>query len=104
MYLFAKPIRRCVLKAIPFVLFGTRRGTSMSNLARAGNLIGLELVGMRLSHNDLMKANKPLIAHLPRGHYVVIEQATRKQVTIIDPASGITDEARRSVASPQISV
>mgnify|MGYP001594814851 CR=1 FL=1 len=64
------------------------QGTSLSDLARAGSRIGLELVGMRLDWGDLIKANKPIIAHMPPSHYVVIEEATRKQVTIIDPISG----------------
>ena len=75
----------------------TSQGTSMLNLLRAGRLIGLELVGIRLNHDELIKANKPVIAHIPPFHYVVIERATRQQVTIIDPASG----RRRNIPSNQ---
>ena len=72
-----------------FMLVGvTSRGASMSDLVRVGRLIGLELVGMRLDLDELVKANKPVIAHMPPSHYVVIEHATRQQVTTINPASG----------------
>ena len=37
----------------------TRAGTTLSNLAQAGNLIGLDICGLKLSVDNLAKANKP---------------------------------------------
>lgn len=59
----------------------------------------LELVGMRLDIDGLIKANKPVIVHIPPRHFVVIEHTTDKQVTIVDPASG----RRRNIPSDKFS-
>jgi len=63
-------------------------GTTLSNLVQAGNFIGLDIYGLKLSASDLVKANKPLIAYINSRHGVVIEHATSKEVSIIDPAYG----------------
>ena len=69
----------------------TPQGTSFSTLAQAGKWLGLELIGLHLQVADLIKANKPIIAHFPPSHYVVIEHADHQHVTIIDPAFGRRD-------------
>lgn len=71
-----------------FLAQTTNAGTTLSNLVQAGNFIGLDIYGLKLSASDLVKANKPLIAYINSRHGVVVEDATEKEISIIDPAYG----------------
>ncbi|MBA7494659.1 hypothetical protein ES702_05236 [subsurface metagenome] len=71
-----------------FLAQTTSAGTTLSNLVQAGKFIGLDTHALMLSTNDLVKANKPLIAYINSKHGIVVEDATEKEVSIIDPAYG----------------
>ncbi|MEZ4936673.1 MAG: peptidase domain-containing ABC transporter [Crocinitomicaceae bacterium] len=68
-----------------------REGSSLLNLANCAEHIGFKTLGVKLSFEDILKENPPLplILHWNKVHFVVLVKATKKQVTIADPAQGI---------------
>jgi ATP-binding cassette subfamily B protein len=69
-----------------------QQGTSIMGLLEASKKLGFDARGVRGERQSLFKIPKPAIAHVVlkngRHHYVVIYQAKKKFVKIMDPANG----------------
>lgn len=65
-----------------------RQGTSLGALAKAAEQLGFRTLTVRVSIAELRRAQLPCIAFLPRGHFVVISRVTRREVHVVDPATG----------------
>ena len=75
-------------RELMFLAQTTSAGTTLSNLAQAGNFIGLDIYGLKLNVGHLAKANKPLIAYINNRHAVVVESVRKAELSIINPAHG----------------
>jgi ATP-binding cassette, subfamily C, bacteriocin exporter len=69
-----------------------RRGTNITGLIEAAELIGFQAKGVKGPFSSLSKIPKPAIAHVISDeklqHYVVIYRVSKKSITILDPADG----------------
>ena len=66
-------------------------GYSLSELSAFAEMRGFTASGYMASVDDLPKPGKaPVIAHLTRGHYVVVHFVSDEYATIFDPAYGRT--------------
>ena len=61
----------------------------MYSLAQAAKRLGLQATGMELSLEELKAAKKPLIAHVKKGHFVVVVSFYGGKLMLIDPAAGV---------------
>ena len=65
---------------------------SLRDIVDSGQNLGLDLVAVKLTPDDLRQAAMPLIAHLdvrladglPNGHFVVVTSASADQISYID--------------------
>jgi len=63
-------------------------GVSLLNLSEAAEQIGMHTVGAKLNYQRLIDdIPLPGIAHWKENHFVVVYEATDKQVTLADPAA-----------------
>lgn len=73
----------------------TKKGVNASNLKRAAEQCGLEMIGVRGQITDLTTSDLPCIAHVvinsSYSHFLVIYQKNDRsqQLLIADPATGI---------------
>jgi ABC-type bacteriocin/lantibiotic exporter with double-glycine peptidase domain len=65
-----------------------RDGTTLRVLAAVARSYGLVVRAYHTEPEGLLRLPLPAIAHWEAAHYVVIEAATARRVTIIDPAIG----------------
>jgi ATP-binding cassette, subfamily C, bacteriocin exporter len=69
-----------------------KRGTNVTGLIEAAELLGLQAKGVKGTFDSLSKIPKPAIAHVIIGdklhHYVVIYKVSKNSITILDPADG----------------
>lgn len=73
----------------------TKRGVNASNLKKAGEQCGLEVLGVKGKITDLKDTDLPCIAHIvidsSYSHFIVIYKINgkRQQLLIADPATGL---------------
>jgi ATP-binding cassette subfamily C protein len=75
-----------------------RRGSSLLDLRRAAEFLGLTARAQRGSYDEFVGALIPVLAHVKRlgsGHFVVVHQWTRDRVVIADPARGLKFTTRK---------
>lgn len=69
-----------------------KRGTNVTGLIEAAELLGFQAKGVKGTFESLSKIPKPTIAHViideKLHHYVVIYKVGKKNITILDPADG----------------
>jgi ABC-type bacteriocin transporter len=69
-----------------------RRGTNITGLIEAAELLGFQAKGVKGKFDSLSKIPKPTIAHViideKLQHYVVIYKVSKKFITILDPGDG----------------
>lgn len=69
-----------------------KRGTNITGLIEAAELLGFQAKGVKGSFDSLSKIPKPTIAHViineKLHHYVVIYKVSKNNITILDPADG----------------
>ena len=69
-----------------------KRGTNLTGLIEAAELLGFQAKGVKGNFDSLSKIPVPTIAHVvvqeKLQHYVVIYKVTKNHVTILDPADG----------------
>jgi ABC-type bacteriocin transporter len=69
-----------------------RRGTNVTGLIEAAELLGFQAKGVKGTFESLSKIPKPAIAHViideRLHHYVVIYKVSKNNITILDPADG----------------
>jgi ATP-binding cassette subfamily B protein len=69
-----------------------KKGTNVLGLIEAAQKLGFEAKGVRGDFESLFKIPKPAIAHIVvkerLHHYVVIYEASKTHITIIDPGNG----------------
>ena len=65
-----------------------RGGTDAASILRAARAFGLRGRGVRIEPDDLRHVRAGAILHWGLNHYVVLERATRRRVTVLDPAHG----------------
>lgn len=63
-------------------------GTSLKTLVAIADAIGFSSRPVRCDLDDLAKLTLPAILHWDLDHYVVATKATKKRLTIMDPARG----------------
>ncbi|MEZ9525911.1 peptidase domain-containing ABC transporter [Enterovibrio norvegicus] len=63
-------------------------GTSVADLIRISESLGLESRPLRIDLNDLKNLSLPCILHWNMDHFVVLKKLTKKGAVIHDPASG----------------
>ncbi|MBW8039093.1 MAG: tetratricopeptide repeat protein [Planctomycetes bacterium] len=68
--------------------------TSMYGLACAARAKGLKATGMKLSFEDLSKLDKPVIAFVRGGHFIVIKEINDGGVVVTDKDTGETGMSR----------
>ncbi|UXE68930.1 MAG: peptidase domain-containing ABC transporter [Chryseotalea sp. WA131a] len=67
-----------------------RDGSTLGGLADAAEKIGLSTLALNTSYKDLAtEIPLPCVAHWRQRHYVVVYEASDKQVKIADPAHGL---------------
>jgi ATP-binding cassette subfamily B protein RaxB len=64
------------------------KGTTLVELMAIASDMELAPRALRLEVSELDKLQKPSILHWDLTHFVVLESATKRQVTILDPACG----------------
>ncbi len=64
------------------------RGSSLRQVISAAAKIGLKARPLRVELNHLDKLRLPAIIHWDMNHFVVLSQATKSHITIVDPAVG----------------
>ncbi|WP_415810449.1 peptidase domain-containing ABC transporter [Litorimonas haliclonae] len=64
------------------------KGVNLKSLSIAADMLGLSARGLRCELEDLRQLKAPCILHWGLNHFVVLKKATRKKVTIHDPARG----------------
>ncbi len=64
------------------------RDASLYELTKAARMAGLEAESWVLSAADLVRARKPLIVFVDGNHFVVVDTADGRSVTVRDPALG----------------
>lgn len=67
---------------------GSIRGVGLSHIISVCSQLGLSSKALRTGLEYLPGSNAPCIAHWNMSHFVVIERADRKGVTVHDPARG----------------
>ncbi|MGB5663642.1 peptidase domain-containing ABC transporter [Eudoraea sp.] len=69
-----------------------KKGTNVYGLIKAAEKLGFEAKGVRGDFDSLFKIPKPAIAHVIVNerlhHYVVIYEATKKYIKVMDPGTG----------------
>lgn len=66
----------------------SRDGNTARQLVEAGQSLGLDGFGSKLTIDDLEKATRPLILHWSLSHFVVLERFRGNRAILLDPASG----------------
>lgn len=64
------------------------KGVNLRSLSVAADQLGLSARGLRCELEDLRQLKTPCILHWGLNHFVVLKKATRKHITIHDPAHG----------------
>ncbi|RPI89750.1 MAG: ATP-binding cassette domain-containing protein, partial [Planctomycetaceae bacterium] len=72
-----------------------REGASMYSLSVAAEKLGYGTRAVRTDYQNLQNVTLPAIAHWKGYHYIVVYEAGPEQVTLADPASGLTRMTRR---------
>ncbi|HSG87685.1 MAG TPA: peptidase domain-containing ABC transporter [Pseudomonadales bacterium] len=64
------------------------RGTALRDLMQLAEGLGLHARPLRLEPQELRALRTPAILHWDLDHFVVLEHARRRRVTVLDPARG----------------
>ena len=64
------------------------KGSKLSDLIDLASGMGLNNNPVRVEMSDLARLETPALLHWDMNHYVVLEKATPKKITILDPALG----------------
>ena len=64
------------------------KGSKLSDLIDLASSMGLNNNPVRVEMSDLARLETPALLHWDMNHYVVLEKATSKKITILDPALG----------------
>jgi ATP-binding cassette subfamily B protein RaxB len=64
------------------------KGTTLKDIIDIGNEIGLGARAVRCELNELREIRTPAILHWDMSHFVVLKSATKKKITLYDPARG----------------
>lgn len=67
---------------------GSNHGTSLLSIAETARLYGLEAKAYRISVLDIEFLELPSIVFWREKHFVVLEEYSEREVTIVDPAVG----------------
>ncbi|MDX4953541.1 peptidase domain-containing ABC transporter [Delftia acidovorans] len=65
------------------------RGTSLRDLIRMGEVLGLGARAVRMDLQGLTRLTLPCILHWDLTHFVVLTKVSRRKITIHDPAKGL---------------
>jgi len=65
-----------------------KNGISMLDLKKIAESDGLQVSGWKLTFQDLLKSETPLIALIYESHYVVLSKITTRDIVVKDPAVG----------------
>lgn len=65
------------------------KGASLKNVMGMAQSLGFQTRALRLDMDDITQLKTPCILHWDLNHYVALAKATKTQITIHDPASGI---------------
>lgn len=65
------------------------KGSTLVTLIRHAESIGLAGRPLRLELEELQELKTPCILHWNMNHFVVLEKANKREITILDPAVGI---------------
>ena len=66
-------------------VWNAESGVTMYGLADAAHQLGLTAVGTKLSIEELVRLNQPVIAFVRKNHFLVIEKAIGDKLRLIDP-------------------
>ncbi|MDI9338042.1 MAG: peptidase domain-containing ABC transporter [Alphaproteobacteria bacterium] len=81
-----------------------RDGVSLLGIGQAANKLGFKTTGVKLSFKDLFtNATLPCIIHWKQNHFVIVIKASKKFITIADPATGILKLSKTEFLSHWIS-
>src|SRR3712207_2484593 len=64
------------------------KGATLEQLMAVASDLGLAPRALRLELDELPQLQAPAILHWDLNHFVVLEEAKRSGVTIVDPAAG----------------
>ena len=64
------------------------RGTTLTDLIRLANILGLQARPLRLELDELERLTTPCILHWDMSHFVVLKKVGRERMVIHDPAHG----------------
>jgi ATP-binding cassette subfamily B protein RaxB len=70
---------------------GSLSGTSFETLAHYADQLKLSTIAYTLSLPELAQLHTPAVLHWNLNHFVVLQRATAKRVTIHDPALGVRE-------------
>lgn len=65
------------------------KGSTLATIIRHAESIGLAGRPLRLELDELIELRTPCILHWKMNHFVVLEKANKREITILDPAIGI---------------
>lgn len=65
------------------------KGSTLATVIRHAESIGLSGRPLRLELDELAELKTPCILHWNLNHFVVLEKANKREITILDPAVGI---------------
>lgn len=77
---------------------GSSNGLTFKNLVHYSSEIGLHAQAMKVPLDKLEFVQLPAILHWDNRHYVVLEKATKRSVTILDPARGRVKMPRKELS------
>lgn len=81
-------------------IFGSSQlGTSANDLRNIGKRLGIVILGVKCSFNQLVELKLPAILHLNNSHFVVLLSKKRKKFTVFDPAAGLRDLSAKELES-----
>ncbi|MFN3987785.1 MAG: peptidase domain-containing ABC transporter [Rhodocyclaceae bacterium] len=90
--------RRCRLADLRRRFPPSMRGTTLLQLIKQAQQIGLSCRPLRLELDELGKLGTPCILHWNLNHFVVLERVSGRRVTVLDPAHG-----RRTLETAEVS-
>ncbi|WP_129408366.1 cysteine peptidase family C39 domain-containing protein [Marinitoga lauensis] len=65
-----------------------QKGTTLSGLKKAVEMIGFEGIGLKGDFESLKSIRKPVIAYINNNHYIVIENIKSNNIYAFDPQIG----------------
>jgi ATP-binding cassette, subfamily B, bacterial CvaB/MchF/RaxB len=73
-------------------------GTNLRRLIVIADAIGFTSRAVKCEINELPSLSVPCLLHWNLDHYVVLQRATRKQFTVLDPACGLRKLSGRDIS------